>query len=195
MTGSIGVLASHAGIILLPWVIFLLVWGAMTFFSSKKIEVHGALGGNMANLLLLTVPMIFFALPAAFILNAVVIPKSQVSQGIGLAVAMIGVAIAVWARVVLGKNWSSDISFKENQTLITGGPYATVRHPIYTGVILMVLGIAVYFGYIAGFIGLIISFVGASLKLRGEEGLMSDHFPKEYGEYKKRTKAIIPYVY
>jgi protein-S-isoprenylcysteine O-methyltransferase Ste14 len=98
------------------------------------------------------------------------------------------------ARRALAGNWSRAVAFKEDHELITTGLYRYVRHPIYTGVLLMVLATALFVGTLSAAIGFIIIVLGLWSKLRAEEELLTKHFPKEYPAYKDRTKALIPYV-
>jgi protein-S-isoprenylcysteine O-methyltransferase Ste14 len=109
-------------------------------------------------------------------------------------IVVAGVAFTVWARITLGRNWSVEPTFKQDHELIESGPYALVRHPIYTGLLLMALGTVINIGRtfgVAVYVGLC-----AALwwKSRQEERLMSRHFPEAYGEYKARVRAIVPFV-
>jgi protein-S-isoprenylcysteine O-methyltransferase Ste14 len=105
-------------------------------------------------------------------------------------------AITIWARVVLGGNWSGNITFKENHELIEHGPYRYVRHPIYSGLCLMVLGsTTILSGRVAGLIPPIIFFLGFWSKARREEKLLTKHFPDTYPDYKARVKAFIPFLF
>src|SRR6185436_17634885 len=101
---------------------------------------------------------------------------------------------AIWARTVLGGNWSSSVTFKENHELIERGPYRLVRHPIYTGILTMTLGTAIVAGRVAAWLGLVFFFVLLWLKSRKEEELLTKHFPEAYPAYKARTKALIPFL-
>jgi protein-S-isoprenylcysteine O-methyltransferase Ste14 len=96
--------------------------------------------------------------------------------------------------VVLGGNWSGRVTFKENHELIQRGPYRFVRHPIYSGLLLMVLGTAVVLNRAGPFLGFVIYFAALGVKLRQEEALMTRHFPETYPPYKARTKALIPFI-
>jgi protein-S-isoprenylcysteine O-methyltransferase Ste14 len=108
-------------------------------------------------------------------------------------VVVLGLAIEIWARNTLGRNWSAEVTFKEGHELIESGPYAFVRHPIYTGLLLMGIATAANYGRAIGF-GLVIVLCAAFWwKLRQEERIMSAHFPA-YADYKKRVHAIIPFV-
>src|SRR2546421_11716055 len=100
-------------------------------------------------------------------------------------VTFLGLLLTLWARVVLGGNWSSGVAFKEQHELIERGPYAYVRHPIYSGVLLMFLGIAIFRGSAAGFILLAIIVVGLWLKALEEEKLLTRLFGEAYPRYQK----------
>ncbi|HLK51064.1 MAG TPA: isoprenylcysteine carboxylmethyltransferase family protein [Bryobacteraceae bacterium] len=111
----------------------------------------------------------------------------------GLIIAFAGFALAVWARVHLGRNWGMPMSFKEGHELVTGGPYGYVRHPIYTGMLLAMFGSALVTGpvWLLIFVGMAIYCVHSA---RTEEQLMLQAFPEQYRHYKQRTKAFIPFV-
>jgi protein-S-isoprenylcysteine O-methyltransferase Ste14 len=127
--------------------------------------------------------------------NLVVVPHSTAMTFVGLVVTVLGLLLAIWARVVLGGNWSGTVTFKENHELIVRGPYALVRHPIYTALLLMFLGTALAIGTAGGFVGLALFFLSFWIKLRQEEALMTEHFGDQYRDYKKRVKALIPFVF
>ena len=112
---------------------------------------------------------------------------------IGSALCILGIALAVWARAHLGRNWSSHPTLKENHELVTSGPYALIRHPIYTGVLLAAFGTGlVIWPWFVVFIGASIVFVW---RVKREEALMTKQFPNQYPEYKKRTWALVPWVW
>jgi protein-S-isoprenylcysteine O-methyltransferase Ste14 len=82
---------------------------------------------------------------------------------------------------------------KENHELIQRGPYRLVRHPIFSGLLLMILGTAILAGQISGFIALAICFCGFWVKLRQEEALLSKNLIG-YSEYTRHTKALVPFI-
>jgi protein-S-isoprenylcysteine O-methyltransferase Ste14 len=106
-----------------------------------------------------------------------------------------GLAVTLWARAALGSNWSATITFKEGHELIQRGPYAYVRHPIYSGLLLMGLGTAVASGQFGSFVLLGVWFLFFAIKAHFEEQLMTRHFPEAYPEYRRRAKALIPGVW
>jgi protein-S-isoprenylcysteine O-methyltransferase Ste14 len=112
---------------------------------------------------------------------------------IGSILCVAGVALAIWARVHLGRNWSPAPALKEGHELVTSGPYRLVRHPIYTGIITALIGASLVF--ISALIALVV--VGAMFvwRVRAEEKLMMQQFPDAYPDYKRRSWALIPYVW
>ena len=113
---------------------------------------------------------------------------------IAALLSVIGVSTAIWARVHLGRDWSPRPAMKVDHKLVTSGPYAYVRHPIYTGVILMAFGAAFTGSFFGIGIFVIASIVYVS-RIWREERIMLELFPNEYPEYQKRTKRLIPFVW
>lgn len=122
------------------------------------------------------------------------LPASSVYMWTGLALTALGVAFAIWARLWIGGNWSGTITIKEEHRLIQNGPYAIVRHPIYSGFLLAILGTAIVHGEVRGLLALPLAAAGWTLKLRMEESFMAQQFGSEYLDYKRRVKALVPFV-
>ena len=99
---------------------------------------------------------------------------------LGAAVTIAGLLFAVWAREHLGRNWSRSVTIKQGHELITTGPYAVVRHPIYTGILTGFLGTAIALSQVRGFIGFVLIFLVLWLKLRTEEEWMRSQFGETY---------------
>lgn len=112
----------------------------------------------------------------------------------GLALGAAGAAFAVWARLTIAGNWSGAIVLKEDHQLVTTGPYALARHPIYTGFFAMFMAEVLVDARIEVLIGLGVATLGLLIKSRAEERLMVSAFPDQYPGYRARVKAIIPYV-
>ena len=113
---------------------------------------------------------------------------------IGLLLTLAGATLAIWARVVLGTNWSGLVTVKENHALITNGPYTWVRHPIYSGLLLALLGTALVQGKVVYLIVISLAAVALWVKLRTEERFMYETFGEEYRYYHQNVKALIPHV-
>jgi len=122
------------------------------------------------------------------------VPESPVIAWTGVALTLAGCAFAVWARLLLGGNWSSSVTVKQNHRLIRRGPYTIVRHPIYSGFLLGMLGSALALGELRGIAGLALAFIGWRMKSRVEEAFMAAEFGAQYTEYQREVKALIPFV-
>jgi protein-S-isoprenylcysteine O-methyltransferase Ste14 len=112
----------------------------------------------------------------------------------GLAFTVAGCAFAIWARLSLGRNWSGTVTVKENHELMRTGPYAIVRHPIYSGGLLGLLGTALVAGELRGLLGVALAFLGWGMKLRIEEAFMTEQFGADYTRYRREVRALIPFV-
>ena len=121
-------------------------------------------------------------------------PPSPAAYWIGVALIIAGIAFAIWARVHLGGNWSGTVTVKQGHELIRSGPYAYVRHPIYTGLITALLGTTVASGTVHAAIGLAIIVASFARKLRIEENFMRETFPGEYQRYSAEVPALIPWA-
>lgn len=124
------------------------------------------------------------------------IPPNPLLEAAGVMLCTWGVAFAVWARLHLGRNWSGLVSLKEDHQLIQSGPYRFVRHPIYTGLIVAVLGtVAALLPSLHGLVALAVLTTAFTLKYRHEEELLLRQFPEAYPAYKARVRAaLIPFL-
>lgn len=120
---------------------------------------------------------------------------SGLLSDLSLAIVVAGAAFAVWARLTIGANWSGVVTFKENHELVQTGPYRFVRHPIYTALLFMGLGSALDYGRLYGFILLVLATGALVWKMRLEETLMTEHFPEQYPAYRRRVKALVPFLF
>ena len=119
-------------------------------------------------------------------------PPSAIWLAVGLTIQALGLVLAIWARSILGKNWSGRISIGGNQELVVRGPYRMVRHPIYTGGLMAVLGTAIVSGQLRAFVGLILVVIGISIKILREERALRQHFGSAYEEYAMRVPGLVP---
>jgi protein-S-isoprenylcysteine O-methyltransferase Ste14 len=113
---------------------------------------------------------------------------------LGAAITITGLLFAVWAREHLGRNWSSAVTIKQGHELITTGPYAVVRHPIYTGILAGLLGTAIALSQVRGFIAFALFFLAFWIKFHMEEQWMRSQFGEAYDRYAHRTAALVPYL-
>ena len=184
-----------SGAIQAVWVTVGIVWaiGAFVTKTTKRMEAPGPRSVHIA----LVAAAFFLLFSTRARLGPLVwrfMPESHASAYAGLALTVAGAALAIWARVFLGGNWSSSVTIKENHKLVRTGPYAVVRHPIYSGFLLAMAGTAIALGEARGLLALILAFLAWRLKSRVEEGFMIEQFGAEYEEYERQVKALIPFV-
>jgi|SRR6185312_11067211 len=175
------------------WAVFLVIW-AITSLRAKTSVRRGL---NSAGVLwrigvLVVVVILSQGIARGWIPRPTSFPYGV--QAIGVALTAFGVGFAVWARMTLGSNWGMPMTLRENPELVTGGPYAFVRHPIYTGIIFAMLGTALTVGAIWFFV-LVVAFGYFLISTHQEEKDMVQHFPDAYPAYRARTKRLIPFVY
>ena len=187
-------------LIALLWAVWIIVWTAAAFFV-KRTQHRESLGATLLERVPLTAGFFMFLLPHWMPRR---IPPALIhrlmAEGPLLALASVvlvaaGLLAAYWARAHLGRNWSSQVMVKVGHTLITGGPYRWVRHPIYAGMTLALVGTALASGAPYGFLGLVLILFGFLVRVRQEERLMRETFPREYIEYCRHTARLIPGIY
>jgi len=177
------------------WLTFLIVW--MLAALSTKRSVYRE---SRTQRLRYTLPIVaaYFLLvngnrlPYPLIIRVVL--QTAIGAWAGMILCVAGLGFAIWARVVIGRNWSGAVTLKEDHQLVERGPYRLVRHPIYTGILSMYIATAIVLGHLAGCIGVVIVFASFWIKLIREERVMLNQFPDEYTAYRQRVKRLIPFV-
>lgn len=119
-------------------------------------------------------------------------PHTTPVFGLAFVLTTLGLLLACWSRAVLGRNWSSVVQVKQDHELVERGPYARMRHPIYTGLLLMFAGSAVMIGELRGGLAVLVVFASFWRKLRLEETWLEAAFGARYADYRRRTRALIP---
>jgi protein-S-isoprenylcysteine O-methyltransferase Ste14 len=105
-----------------------------------------------------------------------------------------GLLFSVWARVRLGRNWSATVTIKDQHELIADGPYRFVRHPIYTGLLVAILGTALARGDWRGMLAMAIVSWAFWRKLTIEERWLAQQFGDDYAAYRRRVAALVPFI-
>ncbi len=175
------------------WMIFCVFW-LMAAISVKKATERWSAGTG------------FFYIITSVVTYNLLIRSDRLGRGflghpgpgsflLAVILMVIGLAITLWARVVLGRNWSGSVTHKENHELVETGPYRFVRHPIYTGLLLMTVGTAMARGTWDAVLAIFLFTAVHIWKLRQEEALMTRYFPEAYPAYRARTKALLPLLY
>jgi protein-S-isoprenylcysteine O-methyltransferase Ste14 len=180
-------------VIAICWIAWLLYWLLMAFRNKRTVERGGFIGYRVV-IVAVVGGLVLVAHPVA-VRSAAHLWHTTLALGVlSDCIVLAGLAFTVWARIVLGRNWSVEVTFKQDHELIESGPYALARHPIYTGLIAMALGSAIDYGRTFGFVLFVALCAGLWWKARLEERMMNQHFPDAYAQYKKRVRAVIPHV-
>jgi protein-S-isoprenylcysteine O-methyltransferase Ste14 len=177
------------------WLAWAALW-TVAAFATKATQWRESIGSRARHdvpflicVVLLTAPG---ALPA--ILRARFVPVGGLLPLLGSILVAAGLGFAFWARWHLGRNWSSTVTLKEGHTLVQTGPYRAIRHPIYTGLLLALVGTAAAIGEWRGVLAVACAFIGVRWKIRVEEERMRRTFP-QYEQYRNATSALIPLLY
>jgi protein-S-isoprenylcysteine O-methyltransferase Ste14 len=111
---------------------------------------------------------------------------------LGLVVLFVSTAFALWARFSLGTSWSLAPEVGGDRRLRTLGPYAVTRHPIYTGLLGMILGTALLAGLGQAILAVVAGLIVFLVKIHAEERLLLLNFPEEYPAYRRRVPQLVP---
>jgi len=178
---------------LLPWYAFLVVWivAALRVKTTKAEEPLSSRLGY-GSLMVAGFYLLFSERLAVGPLGERFVRTSHLVATAGIMLTFAGVGLAIWARIVLGENWSGRVTRKIDHQLVKSGPYAFVRHPIYSGLLLAALGTALFVGEWRGVLAIPLILASESIKARREEQFMAAEFGNDYEEYRRETGFLIP---
>lgn len=146
-------------------------------------------------LLLVTFTLLFANWTGIGFVGQRFLPPTQSLAYVGFTLAIVGMAIAVWARVSLGQYWSDKVLLKIGHQLIRSGPYARMRHPIYSGVLLGVAGSALVVNQWRGVLAFVLLLANYSVKASREDKILARAFPEDFPEHKKQAGFLLPRLY
>jgi protein-S-isoprenylcysteine O-methyltransferase Ste14 len=178
------------------WGAIFVLWAISGFTSKRTVSTQGGWRGRAP---LWGVWLGWFLLfnngSNLGLLNARFVPDTPAIAFTGLALTIVGLVFALWARVYIGRDWSAGVTLQEGHKIARTGPYAIVRHPIYSGFMLATLGTAIALGRIAGFVGTALVMGAWGYKSRMEERFLIENFGAEYEQYRRNVKGLIPFVW
>ena len=177
------------------WIGFLLYWQVKSAGNKATARLESA-ASRVVRTVVFACAIVLMSVPN---LRVSWLYRSFLPQGIwtfwsGAAITAAGLAFAVWARQHLGTNWSRSVTIKQDHQLIVSGPYALVRHPIYTGILAGFLGTDLAIAQVRGIVGFLLIAAMLWYKLRMEEQWMRTQFGAPYEAYSRRTAALVPFV-
>ncbi|MDL2405957.1 isoprenylcysteine carboxylmethyltransferase family protein [Rhizobium calliandrae] len=177
------------------WGIWALIWFVASFRVKKTTRSEDPLS-RLSNTAPIWIGALLLVVRPSLLgpLSFRLLPQNLASYGIGAALTVIGLAFAVWARYHIGRNWSGVITVKQDHVLICTGPYAIVRHPIYSGLLLAIIGSALARGHIGALLAVGFMLYAILRRVRTEERWMGETFGQAYVDYKAQTPALVPFV-
>jgi protein-S-isoprenylcysteine O-methyltransferase Ste14 len=173
------------------WIVFWLAWLVAGLSAKRAAESRV---GQFLGLRIAIFVIVYLIIRFAFLKGHHAIVSSPMLQAIGMVLFLMGLGLAVWARVHLGRNWGTPMSEKVDAELVTTGPYRYIRNPIYSGLILAAIGtsVAISWYWLAAAVLMGAYFVYSA---NVEEQTMQRLFPNTYPEYQRSTKKLIPFIF
>lgn len=176
-----------------PWILFAAYWaiGALKTRATVRREPFLARYGVML------IEVIGFTLllngdASIGRLRRHILPPSDAAATSGIVLTWAGIGLAIWARYHLGQYWSGRITLKEGHQLIRTGPYARLRHPIYTGLTLAAIGSALVINHWRCVLGVAVIMIGFVIKAKREEALLKGQFGEAFDEHMRHTGFLLP---
>ena len=177
------------------WICYIIYWWIMATNIKSSIQVEPATSRIVRAITIITAFGLLYVptFPITF-LNTRFLPSGYLFLCIGIAITTGGLAFSIRARKLLGKNWSQAVTIKHDHQLVTNGPYAFVRHPIYTGFTLGFVGSSIALGELRGLIATILVLGVLLYKSRLEDQWLLKQFGNSYAEYYRKVSALIPHI-
>jgi protein-S-isoprenylcysteine O-methyltransferase Ste14 len=175
------------------WIAFGLYWliAARRVNAARTTELPAYRAFRLL-LLAITFTLLFAKWSARGSLGRTVLPSAHLLEYIGLALALAGLVLAVWARAALGQYWSDKIVLKVDHQLIRSGPYARIRHPIYSGVLLGVAGSALVVDEWRGVLAFLLLLTNYTVKAKREDKILAEAFPMNFADHEKTAGFLLP---
>jgi protein-S-isoprenylcysteine O-methyltransferase Ste14 len=176
------------------WVLFAVYWFISAINTKRPAKIENS-GERLGRAILMIIAFILLnrsaSLPFKW-LNREFVSEALWSVWLGAALTLAGVLFAIWARRTIGRNWSAQVQIKEGHRLIRSGPYARIRHPIYTGILLAVAGTALAIGEYRALVALAIMWIGFARKAKQEESFLASQFGAAFEEHRRHTGFFLP---
>ena len=175
------------------WIAFAAYW-LISAIGRCRAQKREARGDRLVHILWLAAAayLFYYSEPWMGPLDRRFIPDLPWIADLSAALTVLGIGFAIWARYHLGKNWSAEITIRADHQLIRTGPYAWLRHPIYTGLLVALLGTALWVGRYRALIALGMFLIGFSRKAKKEETFLAQEFGPKFEEHKRLTGFFLP---
>jgi protein-S-isoprenylcysteine O-methyltransferase Ste14 len=177
----------------LPWIICIAVWVAGAL-KTRRTASKEPISSRLVSLVLLILgySLVFSNVGKFGFLGERFMPRTWLLRTTGVVLTWLGIGLAIWARRHLGAYWSARVTIKENHQLIRTGPYARLRHPIYSGLGLAILGSVLVIDRWAGLLGFLLVGTAYWIKAKREESMLSAQFGEAFQEHCRQTGFLFP---
>ena len=198
LASTVAVLLWKAQAIPPVWIMVLgLMWAGLGLYwvSPRKATGSGEYGFyRLVRLLIgaIAFALLFWQKTGVGFLGMRFVPASVEITRMGFGAALLGLVLAAWARVHLGQHWSDRVVIQPDHHLVRTGPYARVRHPIYSGVLLGIAGTAVAVAEWRGVVALVVMLLNYTVKARSEDKMLDECFREEFSEYQQAAGLLFP---
>jgi protein-S-isoprenylcysteine O-methyltransferase Ste14 len=184
----------HHALIPTLWLLWLAVW-TVSAFRTKPVVRTESFASRLSHIvpLILGAALLTSSRFAGPFLTTRLYSQTEWTFWSGAAMVALGLAFAVWARLHLAGNWSGTVTLKQDHSLTRSGPYRLVRHPIYTGILLAILGNAIAVAEWRGVVALALITLAFRRKIATEEGFLTAQFGDAYARYRAEVPALIPW--
>ena len=179
-------------LILLSWGTFWAYWILASFRAKGSVRQGRSKLPVLIRFVVIAVALAYFEISSRLDVH-VKVPPVAVSL-LGAVICALGVGFAIWARVCIGENWGMPMTERESPELVTSGPYAYVRHPIYSGMLLALLGTMLAID-LRALIAWPIALLYFGLSAFKEERDLQRRFPEQYKSYMKHSKRLVPMLW
>ena len=185
----------HHGLIPTLWLLWAAVW-TVSAFRAKRIVRAESLASRLSHIVPLFLSVALLTSPhfAGPLLSTHLYSQTEWTYWSGATLVALGLAFAVWARAHLAGNWSGTVTPKQDHTLTRSGPYRLARHPIYTGILLAILGTAIAMAEWRGYLALALTTAAFRRKISIEESFLTAQFGDAYTSYRAEVPTLIPNV-
>jgi protein-S-isoprenylcysteine O-methyltransferase Ste14 len=175
------------------WLVWLAVWYLAAIFTRRTVARESPVSQLSYGVFIWAgAAMLFFHLAPWQMLTRPLFSPTAWIPWAGVALVALGLVYSMWARKQLGALWSAAVTLKQEHAIVRTGPYAITRHPIYTGLLLALVGTMLVRNEVAALLGCALIAIGVVLKVRREEALLTQHFGDAYLEYRAAVPRLVP---
>jgi protein-S-isoprenylcysteine O-methyltransferase Ste14 len=193
---------THQGVIIQPnqifqivWIAWVVSWIVASFWSGRTAKRVTTVETWIYRTIIFAGALLIAPWTAPTLGESPIWPIGDTGAYALVSVMLVGLALTWWARIQLGRLWSSAITRKDEHRLVDSGPYALVRHPIYTGIIIALFATAVTEATLVALLGAVFIATGLWVKARAEECfLLAELGPDAYESYRRRVPMLVPFV-